>query len=497
MDVRTVAAVSLFTLVGCGGAGTGVPQAPLAQAIPSGASMTVAVPLVGASQAGLRPAYVSSATQSISIAVRPNGNAGTSLSLTQNLTPTSPGCSPVRNGFSCTIDLRLSPASYLATLSTYSGPGATGSQLSTAQNVAFTVTSGSVTPVKVTLNGVIGSISVTATSSTVLGSLAKGFAIYGTSPQTFTVAALDGSGETIVGAGAPTIALSSSNAAFTLTQPGAAGTFTVTPPVSGAVATITVNATAPGGAACVGTCSVRFPLQTATETVFVTSQNANTVTAYPVPLVGNAVVSIDARGGLNLPTRMAFDSKGDLFVGNFSGNTVTEYAPPYAADAPTATIGNGVNSPQWISVSNNNLFVDNQFTGTVTEYAAPYTGAPVTTIAGLATPVCLLFDGSQDLFVSELVTGTSSNVVEFAPPYTGAAINTFTGMGASAYSLALDTNRDLLSECCRAATSRCGRSHTCQPVCRCWLRTVSIKRKTWRSIRRRKISSAPTLETAR
>ena len=68
-----------------------------------------------------------------------------------------------------------------------------------------------------------------------------------------------------------------------------------------------------------------------------------------------------------------------LFVGNWNGSTITEYASPYTG-APIATNSNGLQGPISLAFDpSGDLFVANSNT-TITEYAAPYTGAPVATI---------------------------------------------------------------------------------------------------------------------
>lgn len=49
------------------------------------------------------------------------------------------------------------------------------------------------------------------------------------------------------------------------------------------------------------------------------------------------------------PASLAFDPAGNLHVANLNGNSITEYSPS-GAPIPTGTITNGVNGPQFIAV---------------------------------------------------------------------------------------------------------------------------------------------------
>lgn len=120
-----------------------------------------------------------------------------------------------------------------------------------------------------------------------------------------------------------------------------------------------------------GTSEVAFP------------NDAYATTGYTSPYLGIAPAFTVPSGG-NGADGIAINAAGDLFVSYYNTNTVAEYAPPYTGGA-TATITNGINLPEQLSVDRSgNLFVANT-NDTVTEYAPPYTGAPIETINTIST----------------------------------------------------------------------------------------------------------------
>ena len=112
--------------------------------------------------------------------------------------------------------------------------------------------------------------------------------------------------------------------------------------------------------------------------------------------------------GLNLPDALAFDSKGNLFVANGGGMTVSEFAP--GSITPTATL-TGLNVPDALAFdSKGNLFVANDGGTTVSEFASGST-TPAATLTGLNVPDALAFDGKGNLFVANYGNNTVSEFV--------------------------------------------------------------------------------------
>jgi DNA-binding beta-propeller fold protein YncE len=103
---------------------------------------------------------------------------------------------------------------------------------------------------------------------------------------------------------------------------------------------------------------------------------------------------------LAMPTGLAFDAKGNLFVASQNGNTVTKFAPD---GTPTAFLDKtkGVMGPQGLAFDKaGNLYVANS-DSKVREYDP--TGKLVQTIATDPSPFGLTFDAKGNLFVATLL----------------------------------------------------------------------------------------------
>lgn len=383
MTFRASLLAGVVMLAACGGGGGGhsallpVPQATTQSA--GSARFVITIPKM--SSTSKRPAYISPSTQSLTLVVKQG--ATTVVNQTASLTPTSSGCTSTLASTQCVLMISLAPGSYTATITTFDGAAGAGNILSSGQNIAFTIVAGQANTVALTLDGVPASYLVVATSSSVTGSMASGFAIAGIdeSPQGFIVEALDADGNTIVGPGAPSYALSvTSGAGWTATNPATTtpNNFTVTSPATGSTATIKATASFPDIA-----CSA---LTTACSTTFTYASTAQTL------FVVNC-------GNVNCTTS--------------SGDKVLIYAPPYTG-APTV-VTSSLNGPVAAALDNSkNLWVVNAGNTTVTEYASPYTGAAIRTVAVASHPNGVAFDALNDLIVSS----EQGEVQIFPFPYT-------------------------------------------------------------------------------
>ncbi len=210
----SLACTSLL-LAGCGGGGGGVgSRSSVTPVVPtlSGratAQISIVIPPKAASAArGVKPAYVSPSTQSITVQV----DSGTPVA--QNLLPTSPNCSVAGSpgSLTCAVPIVAAVGAHTFTFTTYDRPGATGNKLST-NSVVATIVANQLNTINATLAGIPTSIQATpATSSLALtGSLLSGFA-FGAGAPPLVMAALDADGDFIVGPGAPTFAVTVSGA---------------------------------------------------------------------------------------------------------------------------------------------------------------------------------------------------------------------------------------------------------------------------------------------
>ena len=130
----------------------------------------------------IRGHYVSSATQSIAIAITPSG--GSPASYNEDLTVASnPNCTEsLISPLICTINLQLAPGSYTATFATYDGllssGRPTGSELSANQSVSFSIAVGQSNELNAVLDGIPASVAlVPDASSTLSGNNASGYTI--------------------------------------------------------------------------------------------------------------------------------------------------------------------------------------------------------------------------------------------------------------------------------------------------------------------------------
>ncbi|MHB8214350.1 MAG: NHL repeat-containing protein [Vulcanimicrobiaceae bacterium] len=388
---------------------------------------------------GVRPQYLSTATQSIVIAI----SGPTTVNETAGLTVNSSGCTSTLASTICTLTVPgLQAGSYTATLTTYDGytsgsNTATGNVLSAAQAIAFTITAGQSNTINISLSGVPASTVVVPANSNSSANGNGGYDIIGQGAHEFIAESLDADGNIIAGVGAPLFSIgavsgslspvTTSPSGGSTTSASAPNSFTVTPPTTFAstTASFTVTPTFTGqatdgctqtGAHCAPV-TVTVDMKYLARALFVVNNGSSNVTEYALPYTGGAPTATISNS-VSGPLGLAFDSSGNLFVANRGNGTVTEYAPPYTG-APTATISNSVNSPAGLAFdSSGNLFVANNGNNTVTEYALPDTNnaAPKMTISNVTTPSGLAFDSSDDLFVANYGNG---KVTEYAPPYTG------------------------------------------------------------------------------
>lgn len=168
--------------------------------------------------------------------------------------------------------------------------------------------------------------------------------------------------------------------------------------------------------------------------LFVVNAAANTVTEYAPPYAGTPTI---LSKGLNTPSSAALDVRGNLFVANLNStpNSVIEYAPPFSnANAPVATITNGINEQGSIAIISASLFVPNQGANTVTQYAAPYTNSPTTIVGGQSQPVALAIDAAGNLYVANYGNNT---VTEYGAPYAPGTWTTISSGVSAPLALAL------------------------------------------------------------
>jgi len=140
------------------------------------------------------------------------------------------------------------------------------------------------------------------------------------------------------------------------------------------------------------------------ENIFVTNFTGNTIGEYNATT--GAAINASLISGLHGPQSVAV-SGGHLFVANFNTGTIGEYTTSGAT--VNASLISGLNFPAAIAVSGGDLFVVNAGTSAGTGTIGHYTtsGATVNAhlISGLNSPSDLALSGG-DLFVANFVNGT-------------------------------------------------------------------------------------------
>lgn len=477
-DCRLALVLAAGFLTGCGGSGGGGSAAPgpspAAARGTTAVTVRIDVPLSGAASTR-RPAYVSPATQSLAIAVETSGGqiVGT---FSVNITTASTACQTVTvNGIAtltCSLSVPLAlPASGTYTLATATfdqpqtqpcspagTPRCAGSVLSAAL-ISASLQLNAANVVSIALGGLANGFTVTPVANGFIQGNVSGLHIWGPLAQTLIVQALDADGYTIVGSGAPTIAVSAASPSVQVTA-AAPGTFSIAATVSGGVVT-------PGTIPLMLVATpVGSPAQPFSDTVALTISH----TAVFVSATNNVFVFLD--GGTtssitlattNSPRGVAVDTNGNVYVANHGNSTITECLPAgtYATCNVLALIG--INGPEgvatdaagnvWVADSSTpsideylagqmwglpvvrirwalpklrgvgfdtsgNLWASDQMNSVVLGYAPPLMDASPSTVtlsAGISSPIQISTDGSGDLWVADLGTNT---VVQFAPPIT-------------------------------------------------------------------------------
>ncbi len=414
---------ALALLAGCaGGAGSG----SLGSTIPkqtNGATgsvrFSVVVPQKTATS-GRSPAYVSPATQSMTVTVYQGANnLGTA---TVGLTASSTGCTSSLASTTCTLTISsLNAGSYTGSITTYDGANGTGNALSTEQNVAFTVTSNQSTLVPLTLSGIPTAIKVLNAGTNAVDVLAQ-----------------DADGNFIIGAGAPTFTASASSgpAVVTVVQPTASHpnliSFVQASPVVYGTESLSISASYPVGQS--NTCGMSGAVCSLSSAITATalppmamaaSYTNGFVFGYSLPLSSptqapTIALSLGADDFL-----LAEDNNGNVFSAAYaSPATVWKIPPPYS----TATVANtlGGDDPYQMAVGpNGDLALANDGGGTGGSlYSPPYSGAPTALTSGVTTPTYgVAFDASSNLYFGN---EGASTLTMLAPPYTGTPVTVST-----------------------------------------------------------------------
>jgi len=424
----------------------------------STAQVSIVIPPKASSSArGIKPAYVSPSTQSITVQV------DSATPTIQNLSPTSPNCTNAGAAYpiDCTVPVSATAGAHTVTFNTFDQPNATGSSLST-NSIPVTFVAGQNPTIPVALAGVPHSFYAAPLGTALFtGSLTAGFGFVPGS-QSILVAALDADGNFILGPGAPALAVTVSGAtagsgiAISAASASNPNQFTLTATGYGS-ATLALSATPASSLA-------GSPLTA--NAALVTGPDATT-------LAGNAVAGFadgtGASASFNYPSFLAYDSaNGNLYVTDAnnceirqvtSGGVVTTIAGSTSCGIADGTGPSAsFNSPQGIAYdsANGDLYVTD--TGNCNVRQVTTAGAVVTIAGGLSGrhscgsldatgtsarfnyPSGIAYDGANgDLYVTdwnncEIRQVTTAGVVTTIAGSTSCGSAHGTGTSASFYS---------------------------------------------------------------
>lgn len=391
-------ACTTLLLAGCGGGGGGASSpSSVTPVLPtlsgkSTAQISIVIPPKASSSArGIKPAYVSPSTQSITVQV------DSATPTIQNLSPTSPNCTNAGAAYpiDCTVPVSATAGAHTVTFNTFDQPNAAGSSLST-NSISVTFVAGQNPTIPVALAGVPNSFYAAPLGTALFtGSLTAGFAFVPGS-QSILIAALDADGNFIVGPGAPALAVTVSGAtagsgiAISAANASNPNQFTLTATGFGS-ATLALSAT-PASSLAGSPLTASIALLTGPDTTTLAGSGA--------------YGSMDATGAsasFNAPSFLAYDSaNGNLYVTDTSNcevrqvtatgvvTTIAGSTSCGSADGTGSSASFG--SPAGIAFDSNNgdLYVTDTSNCVIRQITA--TGV-VTTVAGSST-TCGSADGS-------------------------------------------------------------------------------------------------------
>jgi len=444
-------------LSGCGGGSAhAVPVlVPSASAAPAyagplaHAAITITIPRTStvAATTKRKPAYVSSGTASVSIALAspPTGFVQPgNFAVTPGGTNATSGvaCPAVTAGYACTIPVQLPPGSDAVTLQTLDA----SSNVLSSQNATFTIATGANNTPSVVLDAQVASagcatspaisfsFSLTsgATGSECSGTAAGTISMpYGTSAVTFAVTLADATGATISPTvlGAPIFSATQSVSNATITVSQNPYQFVVTPTADG-TATVTLNAAGANSGDGVVARSITFNL---------TIEYGGLVTTLAGGASYGSANGTGTAASFLEPTGVAVDGNGNVYVADYGNNLIrkitsagvvttlagsgsqgsangTGTAASFRGPLGVAVDGNG---NVYVADAGNNLIRKITSAGVVTTLAGSGSAGSANgtgTAASFASPIGVAVDASGNVYVGDAGTSlirkiTSAGVV--------------------------------------------------------------------------------------
>jgi len=445
-----IAAVGLSALAACGHGASTIPPGPnpSASAAPSAnargtANFRITIPAKTTTASHRTPAYVSPATQSMTVAI--SGSA--SSMQTVNLTPTSSGCSSTLATTQCTLTIALAPGTYTAVVTTYDGLNAAGNVLSSGQNVNFTVVAGTTNTVALTLSGIPHAIIVAPQSAGITQVNPTNLRMVGFATQKALIVATDADGNIIVGPGAPTYTVAqASGAPFAITNQTIASPNTFALAVqsqngSEILAGFTITA-AFSDQTCSQTgavCTATFNVDEHEPTLFIQqNQELDALT----PPYGQNVTALSGYGGADTfgNGSMAFDSAGNLYVTDDANYQTDVYAPPYTSDPfqtyPATSAASGGTDLDGVAISpNDTLFIADGSNIDIVPH-----GGTLTSIANGQQVRHVITDSADDVYA---LSADGSLTKYSAPAYGSGTVVIQPNNGDTRSEIAMDASRNV------------------------------------------------------
>jgi hypothetical protein len=368
------------------GGGNGI-AAPAATATPAASagtlSITIVVPANTTTSATTRtPKYVSPSTQSVSISL----SGGTTPLAVANLSASTPGCTAVTAGLSCTLTATAPAGNDTFVVTAYDGTNGTGNRLSTA-SVASAVTANATTRLPLTLNGIVATVVVTlGSTSPVAAGVAASVSVI--------VTAFDSSQHMIVGPGTfdTPVTLSDNDPTTATMLAGAPGTAPAK----------TIQVAAPGTSVTLNYSGNSMGSATITPSVGSTVGTPATFTPY------GASVATYSSGGVSDAQAIARGPNGDVWMGGYDGSFADFAANgrfSHSGDAPgnfkTMTAGSGSYAIVYGS-DHNGIFTFGGIDTSGSAHAGTTQESP---------PTCIVAQGSQTCgYISGMATTPDGNV---------------------------------------------------------------------------------------
>jgi DNA-binding beta-propeller fold protein YncE len=336
--VLVLLCVTCAALMGCGSGshgsalptggtqstGTGPTTAQFVISVPHAAS-------VPASSSVRTPAYVASTTQSITINLTPHGS-GTSIAgfpMTANLTSSTSGCVSSLANLQCTITLTVAPAIDDVTITTFDGANGSGHVLSAAQTVEMTVLEGTTNNLPIALGSVPTGVKIVTVGGTSGGSQNLVFTLPLQGSGQFAVYGTDADANIILGAGAPSVTVTNSNATkYTVTGPAATtpnliNATSLSSTAASSITRLTATVTPVAGTGT-GAVSTTVTLQAQTLPIIYTANySVGKISVYDA--LGD-VLSPPGFAGISGPYNIIYDTANQLlYVLNDSGTAISAY----------------------------------------------------------------------------------------------------------------------------------------------------------------------------